>query len=124
MNSKAAILIKPKVVKLGSIFRKVGVVLAGKNRLFNFKIEPKKPEKAKSSKKKVWFSWWVVAFVGKVYPYKIINIVKERKKRRKTYMGLEMRHVSSPIDPDVGVNVDGTSACVVVAFIRKVYSYK
>jgi hypothetical protein len=55
MNSKAAILIKPKVVKLGSIFRKVRVVLAGKNRLFNFKIEPKKPEKAKSSKKKCDF---------------------------------------------------------------------
>jgi hypothetical protein len=55
MNSKAAILIKPKVAKLGSIFRKVRVVLAGKNRLFNFKIEPKMPEKAKSSKKKCDF---------------------------------------------------------------------
>jgi hypothetical protein len=55
MNSKAAILIKPKVAKLGSIFRKVRVVLAGKNRLFNFKIEPKSQKRQKVQKKSVIF---------------------------------------------------------------------
>jgi hypothetical protein len=47
----------------------------------------------------------VLVFVGKFYQYRIINLVRE-KKRKKNIPGTRDATISSPIHPDVGVDVD------------------